>query len=669
MTTSESNHTSYVIGGFVALSSLAIGFVGMLWWQRPPSDDGPPPSEVDLADELHSWTPSSERRVDIRVDDETGPVWHIDETRLPLTPLPDLDRPLDWSHRTSERLDVLVGRSQWQGHPVIVRWAFAKGNPQARMSLEIREVAKGELELPLSGEMTWPEGTISSIDRQLRQRPLSADHGPRTLSAWSPTWLQWTRGDRALTLTRWTGDGLTFTSDDEGRTSLEFHLWRPDRHPMVERCGDERDDSPASSDSKPGGEGRADAGGDAAGAGSDSNRTTHSIRADALFVFGEVPLAAPWRYPDGGLGAVAPVFDHPAAHPDRNLHTGAPPDLESWLRRARTVLYGHSDTKDPRFGNGGLLGHGLGGSIALPADFAGHDVLREFRHALESTRAEVSLRDRPVEGKPPFRTLLLDERTCDLRRGGYSETPELIVERFEAAGGGVRDMLEPRASLDRPSLSPPVAEAPVSAVLPELDGSRAPLVEAILTGPELRALVERRGLFAFATPLMGSRNPLTAAARESLISPERHGHWTLSEPFATALANLSVMQEAVPIVVTSPADVIAYWRRARRVEMRWREDGGVKIHNPTDTTLRRATFVVGRPASGDATSTPSLAETTLSMEETSLRGTRHTSRHGSYLWGWKTLDPGTTQTLQFEGGEDGLQGPTPVHWNIRGDSP
>lgn len=52
---------------------------------------------------------------------------------------------------------------------------------------------------------------------------------------------------------------------------------------------------------------------------------------------------APWRNPAGFAGALAVVDAAPG----------------SSARRLRTLLWGHSDTKDPRYGNGGFLGHHL----------------------------------------------------------------------------------------------------------------------------------------------------------------------------------------------------------------------------------------------------------------------------------------------------------------------
>jgi hypothetical protein len=655
MTTSDSQRSTYWLGGLVAVASLAIGFVvAFVVGGRAPetSDDAPAPP---IAENLDAWQVASDATVDIRLDPDRGPVWHVDGARVPLTPLPPLEAPLEWSHRSTDRLEWLIGRGEWRGHPLVVRWAFASGNPQARMSIELRGVSRPGLELAFSAETTWPRGSVVSLDRRLRARPLSSDHGPRTLSAWGTPWVQWSRGEAHVTLTRWTGDGLGLAPTSEGGAQLELHLWRPDRHPLVRRCGGGGESSAA----------RSDAGATSSDVGTRGHRGP--IRAEATFVFGDAPLVAPWRYPEGQLGVVAPVFDRSTAHPDRTLHDGASHDAGDWLSRARTLLYGHSNPDDPRFSNGGLLGQGLGGAVVLPTEFAGPEVVRQFRSELDGTRADVALRGGMVETTPPFRALLVDSPTCEFGRSGMG-TLDVVVDRWAEARGRVHDLMESRASLDRPPLSAPVGGHPVSVVMPRLDGSQRTLVESILTGPKLRELVEARGIFTFATPLTASRNPLSPSARESLLSPERKGEWTLSEPFTMALANLSIMREVVPIAVLGPSELVSYWRRARRLEVRWRADGGVTLHNPTASDLRGATLVVGRPDhSGKDGSTTLLESSSIRIDGQSTTRRRGDERHGEHLWTWTTLGSGETKTVRFGGGESketALEGPESVQWSI-----
>ncbi|MFB6373066.1 MAG: hypothetical protein ABEN55_08115, partial [Bradymonadaceae bacterium] len=331
-----------------------------------------------------TWAGDDGSAVTLKFDETRGPIWVIAEDRsISLTPLPD-EADISWTLRRSGGDIAMIGTGRWSGADLQARWHFQRGNPQASFSVRLSDVPIPTLRnTDFSASIALPPGRLHTADGHLAMDGPKKKVWPYHISPWKPAWLQW-RGERdRLTLLDWTGDGLTLEPDGDG-TTLRVHLWHPDAHPLLQTCAIEQKDAPPSVD----------------------------LHASGVFYLGAAPSVFPSRLPSAREAALAPIFALPSAHPDSTLHQGSPDNPEEWAARARTIAFGHSNVEDPRYGNGGLLGHGLGGTIAVPADWWNKSPVADFRDEVRGTEVAIAPRGDIPDSPNGARSAIGESLTC-----------------------------------------------------------------------------------------------------------------------------------------------------------------------------------------------------------------------------------------------------------------
>ncbi len=550
-----------------ALGALAIVATTGVWLSMRGPDDGRPTDlnlPEDTADDLKAdWSTDPDRQIEITVDSERGPVWRLPDDSIKLTPIEPNSAEVEWRRHQTDHGTVLVGRAPIEQGEFRAIWHFRRGDPQATLTIAVSGLSLPTLrQQQLTGSLQVPDGKFRASGGYLGVTGGADLELPHDISPWEPAWLEWQRGDRRLAVRGWTGDGLSLTRSADG-SEIEFDLWRPEAHAAVERCQLD-DDSPPTLD----------------------------LRATATFQFGGAPTVFASRFPDRARAALTPIFDLPSAHPDTTLHRGAPTGPRDWTERARTLAYGHSNPDDPRYGNGGLLGHGLGGTIVVPSDWSRHEAVESFRENLSDSALDVATRGvSSGEGKA-FKTLVGEqEMTCSALLEADTGGLTVVADDTVPFRGEPTSATATEPDDASPRLSPPSTPIASSARLYRLDGTRPQLVDELLADNSLDRLQRRRGLAVFATPLLGTRNPLIPAAKEALLSPERHGEWTLESSFASALVDLEITSETSSLAVRSVANLVDHWRRARRTAMRWNHQGELLVRSSAEQKLHGFTLV------------------------------------------------------------------------------
>jgi hypothetical protein len=620
------------------LGAFALAAATGFWLSIRGPDDGSPDDvelPVEATHELEAdWSNAPAREIEIAFDSERGPIWKLPDTSIALTPIVPDSSEVEWQHHRTDRGTILVGRAPIRQGEFRAIWHFSPGDPQARLTIEVSDLSLPTLrEQKLTGKLQIPEGKLRASDGSLGVIEGSAIDLPHDISPWEPAWFEWKREDRRLAIRGWTGDGLSLTRSADG-LELEFDLWRPEAHAAVQRCQLD-DDSPSTID----------------------------LRTTATFQFGDAPTVFASRFPDRNRAALAPIFDLPSAHPDTTLHGGSPKGPRDWADRARTLAFGHSNPDDPRYGNGGLLGHGLGGTIVVPADWGHHEAVESFRKDISNPALDVATRGGSSGEGPGFETLLGAEKTTCSSLLEAGTGPTVLADDTVPFRGNLTSATAPEPEDASPRLSPPSTPIASSARLYRLDGTRPQLVDELLSEDSIDRLQRRRGLALFSTPLLGTRNPLIPAAKEALLSPERHGEWTLESSFASALVNLEINSETSPLAVRSVAGLVDHWRRARRTMMRWNQRGELLVRSPAERSIRGFTLVLDGAA---------LEASQISVDgaESTVQTTDHTAGPGTptpQTWISWDLASDETYRLSFGDRPSKLFDAESVDWQIQSD--
>lgn len=530
---------------------------------------------------------------------------------------PELDSqgPLDWQKTERDGQTLLVARSTWRESPVVWRWEFTEGDPQIGLSIEFESLPTHLLGDPIIATIALPSGELNHYTDALYPETIL---DKARLNSWAPRWAQWSSGTDALTLTGWDSDEISFSHADDAN-KIELVLWDPAAHPPVTDCAD-------------------------------GAQTLRLQRRLDITIGRKLPVLTS-RLEDGYQAGVAPVFLEPRFHPVEGLTDAGSADALSWSKRIKTLLHGYSAEDDPRFGNGGLLGLELGGAIAVPQAWADDPVVAELAETVKGTRVELLF-----EGKTPSdqRATLVNTHTCASLNEGAAPVIELGTTR-----GSIR------ANSLRPGVALTIGEAAVRDRLPGflngkhptmtldvMNGQRRLLTRDLLSQPTLQQLIEARGISWFAAPLVATRNPLTPAAKEALLSPERRGNWTLSSHTQRALGSVELASEQERILFASPARIGRYWATARQVILRELPDGSVAVINPNEA-IKGFTLI----APGHLT--PTVAGATLSGSEV-LAATNGDLQ----TWFWFDLPHGVTRVDFEEQGEtqDNL---TAIFWRFQ----
>ena len=483
---------------------------------------------------------------------------------------------------------------------------------------------------PITLSLEVPKSQVVASDGALGLAEVEA---PYRIDPWDPAWLQWRLEDSAVTVADWSGDGLTVRPSKQGDAlAIDFHVWRPELHPAVSNC---------------------------TGGKEKGGQLGVDLDASARVVFGRDAPVFPSRFPAGREAALLPLFDTARSHPDSTLHRGGPDGPDEWAERTRTLVYGHSDPDDPRYGNGGLLGHGLGGTVAVDSTHASSKPVVSLRREFEESDVDIALRNSLSNEKKEVGVSIHDAFSCQAivdRNQGELQTVIGDVSPF-------RDKLTFAGSTGaegRPFVSPPTGSFATFARPLRLDGTRPQLIDHALSAEALDRLVSARGFALFSTPFLATRNPLTPVATEALLEPERHGKWTLAAPFAAALADLELYAETQPVSVTSLDRMVGFWRDARRVRRAWTPKGQLVVARTANRGLAGYTLVV------DGFDLPADSITISNADKVDVRRTHHRGSTGTRPQTWISwnLDPKTKYRIDFGDRADEIFSASPVRWKL-----
>jgi hypothetical protein len=449
---------------------------------------------------------------------------------------------------------TLSQQARWHDATLAQTWRIADGDPTLRAVVTLDKLPAQALEGPLTLTLTLPAGDVDIVDDAMnvtRVETSAATH------AWTPGWVRWRAGERTITFTYAGGERMEVTREASGVT-LRWTLWSPQAHPLTKNCGPQLKD--------------------------------WSLAARWEVTWGDRAPVLPSRLPGGAQAALAPVFIDPALTGRKDLKEGAALSAQDWLTRTRTLVHGHSASTDPRFGNGGLLGGQLGGTISAPSKIAGDLAVQSYAKELPD-RVEIAAED----SAGATLALFSGQPDCQhLARPGAGLAPVAL------ALGGVTSKLP-----DMLTAAPGVAhDVPLTADVPSLNGQRATLTTTALSRAALQNLQRQRGLSWFATPLVATRNPLVAAARESLLDPERQGNWTLHPELAAALGEVELLQESETLMFAPVSLLVRHWRAAQRVQINPLPDGSWLLHNPgapipAFTLIAPDALAIATPPGGD----------------------------------------------------------------------
>jgi hypothetical protein len=376
----------------------------------------------------------------------------------------------------------------------------------------------------------------------------------------------------------------------------------------------------------------------------DDEPASFDLRTQRIVTLQQAPDVSSWRYSSGASAQLVPVFDVPSHHGDPQLNETSAKTAAAWLRRARTLIYGHSNPKDPRYGNGGLLGHSLGATIAVPAKWADHPDVLALAADLKGSHVEIAPRGEAL-GSTLQSTRFAVDSSC-------RTWVELSDKGVPAAMVGTVEPPDDASQLASTS-SVSVSTTPLLAtVVPvQLDGQRSSLLARGLDTNLLDQVVRQRASHVFSTPFVATRNPLIGAAKEGLLEPERDGQWTVAAEVSEALANLELWREATPLLVTSVGASASRTSASRQVLHWWTAQGDLRVRNPSSKMIGGYTLVIAGSASA------TVEGSAISSRRILLDG----ERQATLLW-WD-LEPGT-HTLQISDTSDELVGLTPVDWQI-----
>lgn len=638
-----------IAGGIAAMLVVFGALAGAWLWRsyvsKPQLAEHPPKPSLST-----SFSPDEGTSLDLLVDSSRGPLLDGPENApIELTPIFTSEPNLRWSTTETDWGDRIVGRGRLHDGELSYRWSLSEGDPQIQLSIRLADIPLSLLRnKDIRATIRLPPGTLEGI------APPFGDSSkfealPAEIDAWSPFWIAWHGDDHTLTFTDWTGDGGRIRrTENQKPHALDLFLWRHRKHPALENCTQTGDDS-------------------------DTDDPKLTLRASLSLVHGSVPRVVPWRLPDNQLAALTPIFDTPESHPDTVLHRASPDDPEDWRSRAETLVFGHSNPEDPRYGNGGLLGHDLGGTIVLPGSWADTEPVAAFRETTSDSTVGLAVRRDGSSGdeSPLSRTTHIDDTPrCEAIIGKRPNRPHVVATNESAF----------REKLPSDGFSSPFGPVSTHVSAPMLDGTRAELVDSVLADPSLQSLVNQRSMTAFSTPLLGSRDPTIPAANEALLSPERDGHWTLTAPFASTLASLELFRENRPLEVTTPERVVSYWRRARKTLRRWTSDGALLIRNDRSEPLAEFSLLVDgarlEQADLEMTTEPTDRHDRPPSDETAERhstppaldlahpSSQTDTARPQTLIAW-TLRPETTYRLEFTGDVEKLSFPSSVRWQIR----
>ncbi len=615
-----------------ATSVAALAVIGLGAFLLSSKDNSTPPktqtssTHTDLSEEFPSeWAQHHEDSLPFQISSTpSGPTLQYEDLTINLALTFDENYDFTWSSSSLDDDTILLKGSTPlpQGGSLSLIWSFHKNSPQITLSTALKDVPLHALaQHPLRASMTLPPSSYKAISNTMRFESLSST---TTLSSWNPGWItsKISSHDLSLSFSDWNFTAVTINPEASSQ-QLIFTLLDPSNLPSFEGCPPDTD-----------------------------QKTT--IEQQLTITIGErIPLVQS-RQPQGYRAAIAPLFLDPASHKAGAHKDARAKNAQDWTLRSKTLLYGHSMEDDPRFGNGGLLGLGLGADLAMEPSWQSAPSTKKLVEQLRNSRA--SLLARTTQNALENTPLLLDTPQCAPFLQPHTPYLTLGVLRSPSQ----TNILEHPPSITindatvKQPLPPLLSNHSTHLEVPQLSGNRTELYSSIFSTPALTNLIQQRGVALFATPLIATRNPLSRSASNALLEPERKGQWTLSESFSKSLANIELINEKHNILVTSPTQLIAYWMLAKQVRILELPDGSVALLNPTNKTIKNFSLVMPGNLSPKLTS---------SSEDISHKEIVTTSEGSSQTWFWLDLPPGTTQLTP----DSSIQSTQlkPVHWELK----
>lgn len=512
----DQNARKLVFAGTGLAVILAVGITLYLVQSDQVLDDATDDRDQAMQGWLSSWSTEGAIDVDIAPDQAGVPSVALDDAQFALGAS---DMSWEQTRRGASTLLTATGDTSPS-----LSWEFADGNPTAILRAQTN-VAPADLAQPITVTLELPDGELEGWD--------VAD-GFHTVDAYNThtgeyVWLRWSRGESSMTFRGWNGDGFAVRPSGSGGYTVEMALWRPEQHPHVVECLGELDEQPVQLDAR------------------------------AMVEFRALPKIVAWPYPNGAEAMMLPILVAPELHNDPQLGEARSRNARDFVDRVTTLAYGHSSPNDPRYGNGGLLGHGLGGTIVAPAKLLGKSKVQTLAKDLGPTRVGIAAGG-PVSKDAPYALRYANEVGCAALRS--PSTTGLISPRTDAASASLREAPRP-------------FETQVFARV--LDGR----LDSLLAQGFSRAYADEarrnRDIYAFVSPLVATRNPLIGAAADALLEPERKGMWTVSPRLAGGLADVELWREAHPIGVSSVDDLVTYRAFTRDAALVWTEKGAPRL--------------------------------------------------------------------------------------------
>lgn len=534
--------------------------------------------------------PTEDAKAAVILFDQAGPRLALGpDLSIALTPSAD-GLKLEWSKESEAGRTVVVGAGTWRGHPVTARWTFAHGNPQAAFEFDVAGVEAGELTEAFSTRFELPAGDVRHVDDEMRYVPWVGEE--TILNAWTPLWLDWRGSQAAVSLHQGIFDQVLLTPAERGGVVLEV-VWASDAtRPRLAECAPE---------------------------------APTTVGGRFTLTFGSATPTFTSRWPKGAEAVLSPVFERPEDHPEASVQQGKPTSGEDAYRRVTTIARGHSDLSDPRHGNGGLIGVGLGGSVVLPTALSEGE-REKIRESFARTRLELGGRTEPTA---------FTGGACEAVVEALDADADIVVSGYETWDGTFSNFVS--------SSNAPTPQSG-TLILPQLGGQRRSLTDQALGKLYIDRLAKERGAFLFSAPLLASRNPLVPAGKQGVLTPERNGHWTISEDLALVLADLELRVETEPLHVAGLGETVRHWRRARRSEI-WFTPDGIVLHHGGEQPLGGLTII---------------AQGALDPNGPFVTGRDiRDARNAPQTWTWGTLEPNESTPLRY--GES-FAPPTPVEW-------
>lgn len=501
-----------------ATALLLLGAVAALWlWPDKPEDTPGDETRKEVgANQLATWPAENAEELAVQWDAADGPRVSLDGKVVSLAP-----RDLEWSAVQTDSGTIIEGV---QDDETSAMWQFTNGNPTALFTIK-RSVPAMALDEPATLTLHLPPGGITAWSRQTGFETVRAHE----VDGWQTRWLRWTGEDSTVTFRGWTGDSLSVNPTESGGSTLELTLWHPDHHPRVIECLGEMSDEPVIL----------------------SGRIAVDFRA--------LPKLTVWPFLDGATAMLLPVFIAPSLHSDPQLAEAQAQSADAFVDRVTTLAYGHSSTKDPRYGNGGLLGHGLGGTVVAAESLARAPAVQTLAETVAPTDVNIA-----TAGASQA------DSAIDVRYGS-----ELGCETLRDPA--LRGLLSPSTRTSDVDAWAAIGPFHPRVDLDVLDGRLDSLFAQGFSKAYADQALRDRGIYSFATPLVATRNPLIGAAADAILEPERNGQWTVNPRLAGSLADVELWREEKPLGVTSARKLFDYWQFRRDTVLSWTADGALVL--------------------------------------------------------------------------------------------